>query len=142
MEKFKIKCPVCGNEDFLEIEPPYYCGMDTYIEDCTEYYACSNCGLVLRFAKGVVDRKLEEEFLNTDNGKKWSSLNNELKRIISSSQELEKKNEYLNDRLKDDRRSVASDRQMRIDLKENQNKLRENKKRVLEIEEEMKKLRK
>ena len=141
MEKIKIKCPVCGNGEFLKIEPPYHCGMDTYIQEYTKYFACLKCGLVLRFAKDIVDNAIEQAFLETDNGKKWFSLDKELKNLSSSIRSLEKRNDDLHNRMKDDNRSVASDRQMRNELKENQNKLCELKKRCSEIEKEMEKLR-
>ena len=142
IKRIEVKCPVCGNEEFIEIGQPYHCGMDTYIDDMTSYFACSLCGLVLRFAPEIVQGLLEREYLETDNGKKWSSLNRELKNLLSSISMLENNNKDLRERLKDDSRSVASDKQMKNELKENQSKLQAFKKKALEIEKEMEKLRK
>ena len=117
MERFKIKCPVCGNEVFIAIEKPYREGFETYIEDFCKYYACCNCGLVLRFAKKEVESKLREEFLSTEEGKRWKELDLKRSNLQSKLSNLARELDRLESELNDDRRSVARDRQIKEEIK-------------------------
>lgn len=118
MEIVKIKCPVCGKEEFVLIDPPYHCGMETYIEEYTKYYACLNCGLVLRFAKGLVDNLLFNAFLETEDGQKYVSEKNKLDKINEQIVLLEKRECDLRKELEDDIRSIRRDNEIKVELKE------------------------
>ena len=118
METKKIKCPVCGNEEFVLIDPPYEMGMDTYILEHTEYYACSECGLIYRFAKGIVDRMKNDKFLKTEDGQKWLKLKQESERLADQIANLEVRLVSLNEELEDENRSIKRDKELKKELKE------------------------
>ena len=47
----KIKCPVCGNEEFVEIKPPVYPDY-SFVEPFKSkatWKACTHCGYVMIF---------------------------------------------------------------------------------------------
>ena len=117
MDNLKIKCPVCGGEEFIAIEKPYREGMDTYIEDYTKYCVCCKCGLVLRFAKGIVERKLREKFLSTEEGKKWQELDSRRTKLQSILAALENDLKKLELESNDDSRTVARDKQIKEEIK-------------------------
>ena len=118
METKKIKCPVCGNEEFVLIDPPYEMGMDTYILEHTEYYACSECGLIYRFAKGIVDRMKNDKFLKTEDGQKWLKLKQESERLADQIANLEVRLVSLNEELEDENRSIKRDKELKKEFKE------------------------
>ena len=142
MKTKKIKCPVCGNEEYVLIDVPYRMGMDTYIEDYTEYYACSECGLIFRFAKGIVDRMKNDEFLKTENGQKWSKLKNESEGLADQIANLEVKLVSLNEELEDENRSIKRDKELKKELKEAEEKNMLLNQKLGEIMIEMSKLKK
>lgn len=142
MERYKIKCPVCGHEEFILIDKPYREGMDTYIEDYTEYYACCECGLILRFAKGIVKSKLNEEFLQTKDGKRWSELNKELEIAKHSLEHLIEKEKQLKQELKDDERSIKRDKAIKEELTSIKKEIPEAEKRIKVISKELENLKK
>ena len=125
MKVKKIKCPVCGNEEFVLIDVPYRVGMETYIEDYTEYYACSECGLIYRFAKGIIDRMKNDEFLKTEDGQKWLKLKQESERLNNQIANLEIRLVALTEESQDENRSIKRDKELKKELKEakEQNKL-------------------
>ena len=125
MKVKKIKCPVCGNEEFVLIDPPYEMGMDTYILEHTEYYACSECGLIYRFAKGIIDRMKNDEFLKTEDGQKWLKLKQESERLADQIANLEFRLVALTEESEDENRSIKRDKELKKELKEakEQNKL-------------------
>lgn len=142
MERVKIKCPVCGNEEFIPIEKPYREGFETYIQDYTQYYLCSECGLVLRFAKGLANGIKNQEFLETEKGKKWQKLNNESNQLSNRLKAYKDKLLDLKREQQDDRRSVARDKQIKEEIKEITKQLSDIEKKLELIEQEMKELRK
>ena len=142
MEKVTIKCPVCGNNEFVKIDRPYKEGMDTYIEDYTQYCACSKCGLVLRFAKQLVDQLFERDYLQTDNGKKWSQLNAETKRLNDLLKSLEQHKFNLLKEKKDDHRTIMRDKQIDDELKQVKERIQKTNDELKEKEALMVKLRK
>ncbi len=142
MERVSIKCPVCGNNEFVKIDKPYREGMDTYIEDHTQYCACSKCGLVLRFAKQLVDALFEREFLQTDNGKRWSELNRKYKQLNDLLNNLNQTNNRLLQEKKDDRRSIMRDKQIDEELKQIKERINKTNTEIKEIESLMNDIRK
>ena len=142
MERIKIKCPICGKEEFVEIEKPYSEGLDTYIKDNTNYFLCLNCGLVLRFYKKEAERILHGEFLETEKGKKWDELNNQLPSLSKKLSMLNKEKGNLQKELEDDNRTIARDKKIREDLKEIDVEIKEVEKRIRIIKKEMDELQK
>ena len=142
MEIKKMKCPVCGKEEFVLIDRPYSCGMETYIEDSTDYYICLNCGLILRFAKGLADNILYRAFLETDDGKKYIAEKRKLEGLNARIDSLEKKKRSLEKELDDDRRSIKRDKEIKEELKEISKELASAKKDVEVTRKEIEKLKK
>ena len=116
MERLKIKCPICGNTEFIEINTPYRTGMDTYIEDYTSYFACTNCGLVLRFAKQLADSAIEQEFRGTIEGKECIGLEKQAKDLRTKIDALNKKIESLKKEKENPNRTVKRDAEISVEM--------------------------
>ena len=136
-----MKCPVCGKDEFVKIEKPYHEGMDTFINDYTNYIACTSCGLVLRFAKNHVDHLLEQEYLETADGKEWNSLRIKRDNLLKKLVELDARKKRLQEEAKDDRRTIARDKQIKEELSSVRSQIMSINKETNEIESSMKKIR-
>ena len=141
MERIKMKCPICGKTEFIKIEKPYKEGMDTFIQDYADYVACTNCGLVLRFAKKYVENLLEQEYLQTDDGKKWNALKIKRDRLLKEMVDLDVQKNKLNIEAKNDNRSVARDKKIKEELSSIKTRLLALNKEINNIESEMKDIR-
>ena len=138
MEIMKVKCPVCGCEEFILLDnPPYKCGMETYIEDYTKYYGCKDCGLVLRFAKDHVDRIVMNAYLETEPGKKRISLEKRLDELKISLNVLNNRKNRIKEEQKDDSRSIERDRKNKEELKEIEQKIRQLHSEIDGVEKEL-----
>ena len=113
MEIKKIKCPICGNEEFVKIEKPYHEGFETYIEDYTTYYGCTNCEYILRFGKGLAKSIKHQEFLATSEGHKWSELNKEIETLNSKISNNEKLLGNLKKESKNEYRTIKRDKEIK-----------------------------
>ena len=113
MEIKKIKCPICGNEEFVKIEKPYHEGFETYIDDYTEYYGCTNCEYILRFGKGLAKRVMYEEFFSSPEGKKWAELNKKIEELIKNIDSNEKLLTKLRNESKNENRTIKRDKEIK-----------------------------
>ena len=57
MEVKKIKCPVCGNEEMIEVQSPLIDIVEVSGFDRSKYYGCTQCSLILQFNEHLVKPK-------------------------------------------------------------------------------------
>ena len=139
MGRIKMTCPVCGGKEFIDVGKPYGVGMDTFIRDESNYYGCVKCGLILRFNKSLVDSKIEEEFKQTEAGKRCTVFENQLKTVAESIKRMEMDLSIKKEEKKDPNRSVKRDQQLSIEIKELSKTIREKKDEEQELLEKINK---
>ena len=49
-----MKCPICGNEEFIKVQSPLWGTVEVVGKDTSTYYGCSCCNLILQFNKDLV----------------------------------------------------------------------------------------
>ncbi len=56
-----MKCPICGNEEFIEVDSFLKGAVLVEGKDTNKYYACTKCNLVLQFNEDLVKKALNKK---------------------------------------------------------------------------------
>lgn len=56
-----MKCPVCGNEEFVEVDSFLMGAVEVEGRDTNKYYGCTKCNLILQFNEELVKKALEKK---------------------------------------------------------------------------------
>lgn len=56
-----MKCPICGNEEFIEVDSFLKGAVLVEGKDTNKYYACTKCNLVLQFNEDLVKEALNKK---------------------------------------------------------------------------------
>ena len=82
------KCPVCGNDEFIDIENPFQIWGDAQMKTPARFQACTSCGLVLMFDTESVQKTLEKEV-------RKDKIRKEIKELQDQIPELERQKDLL-----------------------------------------------
>lgn len=56
-----MKCPLCGNEEFVEVGSFLKRATDVWGIDTNKYFGCTQCHLILTFNKQLINRAIDLE---------------------------------------------------------------------------------
>ena len=54
-----MKCPICGNEEFVAVDSFLLDATEVWGNDTNEYYGCTQCHLILTFNKQLINRVID-----------------------------------------------------------------------------------
>ena len=118
IRKKSIKCPVCGNQEFISVEEPIYIANgDGSIRTNGEFYACTSCGLTLLFNTSAASRSTEKLNKRDDIDRQIQQLRNEISELEKEKEQLPSKIGALEKEKMDPNRTVARDQQLGEEIK-------------------------
>ena len=56
-----MKCPICGNEEFVEVESFLKSATDVWGTDTNKYYGCTHCHVILTFNEQLVNKAIDNK---------------------------------------------------------------------------------
>ena len=56
-----MKCPLCGNEEFVEVGSFLKGATDVWGIDTNKYFGCTRCHLILTFNEHLTNKAIEEK---------------------------------------------------------------------------------
>ena len=116
--KRNIKCPICGNEEFVSIGSPYYEVLgDGRVDTSGSHYGCTKCGLVLVFDDLLVRRSLDELDRLAERERKIEAIKEEIKSLEEEKEGLPNKISCLEKEKEDPNRTVARDQELAQEIK-------------------------
>ena len=136
-----LKCPICGNEEFVDIENPFrIVNGDGDIRTSATMCACTKCGLMLVFSQ-------ESAYQSMSKLNKRSEIDNKIRDLRNQITDLEKEKEQLPGKIGalereklDPNRTVARDQQLGEEIRSLKSRLSGIDSQIARIRDEIRRL--